>query len=253
MLNGRLTDREIKRPGIGIAGKIKVGEKNEKGYPVSLDYFKAEGQFSDMFYQVFEDQPKRIQIAFISDDLTHSCNLRYELRGKDGKLFSRGDGQNFEVLHNGKWVFKSAVELASEYGSVEDFKEKAKQYCKSSKGWETRLILRFIIPKIKGLLGEWQFSTKAEKSSINQIVSAFDQVKENAGTIIMIPFDLVVEKVSGDQYGVKKRYPVVKLIPNASPESLVTVKQFIESGRQPWEVGLLTDDRVLQLKPAEGE
>lgn len=254
---GRLVDQqEAFRPGIGVIGKIKIGEKtiskNGKEIPRSLDYFRADApkQYQDLFTGTFGDKPQKIEIIFISDDLRHGCNLQYELRGDSGKLFARGDGHTFEIFRAdpGQWQTITLPEIVAKYGSLEQFKIASEKHCLSFSGWETRLTMRFLIPKIKGLIGEWQLSTKATKSSIGQITGAFDKVMEFAGTVINIPFDLTVEMATSDGYQSAKRYPVLKLIPNASYDNLQVIRSFVEQGLPTWQNGILTEDKILQLK-----
>ena len=248
-----MVDNEQVRPGIGVVGRIKIGEKrvSDKGkeYPVSLDYFRADApkQYQDLFHAAFGDKPRKIEIIFISDDITHACNLQYELRGDAGKLFARGDGETFQVFNTDHWVTMTKPAIEEKYGSIEAFKKESEKFCKSFSGWETRLTMRFMIPKIKGLLGEWQLSTKATKSSIGQITGAFDKVQQFAGTCINVPFDLGVEMATQDAHQSKRRFPVLQLIPNASFENLQLLRSYVQQGLPTWKEGILTDEKILQL------
>ena len=253
---GRLVKSEV-RPGIGIVGKIKIGEKrvNEKGkeYPAALDYFRADAplQYAALFREAFGEKPNKIEIIFISDDLTHACNLQYELRGDKGGLFAKGDGETFQVFNVDHWSTWTKDMLVEKYGSIEAFLKASEKHCMSFAGWETRLTLRFMIPKIKGLLAEWQLSTKATKSSIGQITGAFDLVMNFAGTVINVPFDLTVQLAKSDAHGSKNKFPVIQLIPNASYDNLRLLRSFVDSGQEVWKNGVLTDERILQLKSGE--
>lgn len=260
MLKGRLTDVVLGKPGIGLIGKIKIGGKQLKQgknpndprsyYPVSFDYFvpQAPKQYVDLFHKAFGDQPNKIEIIFISDDIRHSCNVQYELRGDDGNMFARGDGENFEIYNADKWVPMTKAELEIKYGSIESFKKESERFCGSFNGWQVRLTMRFMIPKIQGVIAEWQLSTGGVNSSIGQITQAFDLVLAKAGTVINVPFDLSVEKVTSDAFKSKKKYPVLKLIPNVSVENLTAIHEALADGVELWRQGLLTDDRILELK-----
>lgn len=253
MLSGRLNQGQ-QRTGIGVVGKIKVGVKNENGYPQSLDYFRpdAPATYEKMFHDSCGDRPNRIQVIFISDDITHACNVQEELRDKSGKLYAKGDGNTYAIVgKSGDWVYLTKGEIEAKYGSLDAFYDKSAKHCQSQTGWKTRLTMRFLIPQIQGLLGEWQLSTNAVKSSIQQIISCFDLVKEMAGTVINAPFDLTVEKVKSDRHGVSRSYPVIKLIPNLSIDNLQTVRNFVESGEQVWRHGVLTNEKVAQLGSGE--
>lgn len=216
-----------------IIGRIKIGEKTDKGYPKSLDYFRCTGHYAKMFSDVFGDKPNKISIIFYTDDLFQSCFQRYECRDqKTGALMGKGDGESF-FIHDGiMW-------------KPEQDKAKIKALGK----WEVILTIRFIIPEIKGVVGLFQLDTKAKESTIPQIISTFDEVKRMAGTIVNIPFDMVVVKVKSQLPGEKKIFPVINLIPNVSSDNLTIVKKFLtQTGDDIKQLGMLNDDKILQLK-----
>lgn len=241
-------------PHLGIVGKIKVGEKHpEKNYPMSLDYFRATSenpQYVQAFQECYGEKPKSIPVIFVSDDINHVCSEHLELRDNAGKLFAKGDGLNFEIVNekDGTWLKITLDMILAKYEDLDKFLEAQIKRANSKTGWRRRLVLRFVLPKIKGLMGEWQFSTYADKSSIDQIVGVFDTVQAVAGTVRMIPFDLNVKKVISDRSGSKNSYPVVQLIPNLSTENMMAVKDFVLGGMETLRLGILTDDKVLQLK-----
>lgn len=194
-------------------GKIKTGEKNAKGYPVSLDYFRATGNFANQFVQLFGDKPNSLAIAFISDDLNEVCNERFESWDK-GKRFGWGDGETFTVWADGGYV--SGV--ASNDQRVRALK------------WDRTLTLRFVLLGMKGILGYWTYSTKAKEATIPSIIKSFDLVREKAGTIVGFPFNLQVEKVKSYSPGEARNYPIVKLIPNFTEEAIEAVRGYVEAG-----------------------
>lgn len=259
MPKGRLLDMQTVSPGVGVVGRLKIGEKrlgkNGKEYPAALDYFRVDApeNYAKMFREAYGEKPRTLQITFISDDVTHACNLQYELRGDSGKLYAKGDGKNFAVFNVDHWVFLPEEKIIEKHGSIQAFKDAAKQHCNSSKGWEPRLTLRFMLPKIKGLIGEWQLSTKGLESSIKQIVGVFDQVLNSAGTVKMLPFDLSVTLAKGDTHGAARQFPVLQLIANASIENLNIIREAIDRGSDPWRAGLLTDERILLLDQNPGQ
>lgn len=208
-------------------GKIKVGVKNEAGIPRSLDYFIASGKYKSRFDQVYFDKPNKIEIFFLSDNLREVCNERFELRGKDGRLYGKGDGDEFYI-----WNEKKGDYIKYYTSKNLQFIKDLKKRCESPNGWQRVLTLRFIIQKIKGVFGVWQFETKGKNSSIPQIIKAFDGILENLGTIRMIPFDLIVDKVKSQKPGQVRIFPSVKLIPNISAGNVDQVREFLESGGQ---------------------
>ena len=94
----------------------------------------------------------------------------------------------------------------------------------AKKGWEISLILRFIIPKIRGIAGYWQFSTKGDASTIPQVRNIFDTMLERRGSVQGMIFDLNVKFAKSNKPGITSKYPVVSLVPNHSEENIAMVK-----------------------------
>ena len=95
---GRILNKEkTKRLPFPILGRVACGEKSEKGYPRSLDYFVASGKYAELFKSAYGDKPSTIQIVFPNDDAELCCKEFYELRDTSGKLVSEGDGETFKV------------------------------------------------------------------------------------------------------------------------------------------------------------
>ncbi len=243
-LTGRIkrdiTDTGLKLPRIG---KIKVGEKrrnaNGKEYPVSLDYFRCDSKYQKFFEDAYGETPKKIQIVFVSDEFTDSCDERWECRDSQGRLTGKGDETGW-YLWDGK-----------DYSLVDAVKDRDKM--KSSGKWEVILTIRFIIPAIKGVFGMFEFTTKGDKSSIPQIRDTFDSVQKMAGTIINIPFDLVVEKVISQKPESKNKFPVVNLIANMGSDNLEILKNYYLNGgiEEIKRLGIITDDKIKTLKAHE--
>lgn len=215
-------------------GKIKIGDKklNKSGkeYPVSLDYFRATGDYANLFYEKFGDKCSNIPIVFVSDDLDVVCNEEYVIRDGGGRKVGSGDGKNWMIYDAPTETYLPkhiTLHEASKLGKV-----------------HLTLTLRFLITDIK-VLGYWRFETRGELSSIPQVRDTFDFVQKEAGTIIQIPFDLQVKKVKSQKPGVASMYPVVSLIPNLSPQSIEKLYNFLEAGNKVR--GMLTSDRVDQL------
>jgi hypothetical protein len=234
--------KQINNP-LPRVGKIRIGEKrtNNQGkeYPTSLDYFKATGPYAGLFNEVYGEKPNQIQIIFITDDDSVSCNEVWEGREKKtGNLAGTSDGESFQL-----WNYESGkYEVCNDKSVVESFtKEHEIQ-------WSIILTLNFIIPAIKGVFGMWQLQTKGTKSSIENIVNTYDSMKQHAGTICNIPFDLQVQKVTGQKPGQKRKFPVISLVPHISAENVEMVRNFLESGGQLDRMGMLTDDKISQLQ-----
>src|SRR4030095_11626205 len=224
-------------------GKIKIGKKNEKGFPVSLDHFIADGKYAQLFHDVYGNKPNKIQIIFLSDDLKEVCYERYELRTKQGDLFGDGDGEIFRIWNKDKKRY--------DYFTLNEHKDlltRAEKAADSPKGWEIILTIRFMIPAIKGVFGQWQLSTKGRASSINAIRDTFDFVQGKATTVTRIPFDLTVQKVKSQKPDDPSLYPVIDLVPNISDENLAIVSRFIESGVNLKQIPVITNELLEKEK-----
>lgn len=224
-------NRQVKFP---VLGKIKVGIKNDKGHPTSLDYFVATGNYANYFTDAFGPKPDSIEIMFLSDNFEDSCYERYELR-QGPKLFAFGDGECFKVFDEKKddYIEKTMEKNADEIKSL---------HKKVGGEWKSVLHMSFLIPAIKGVFGVWQLSTKGDKSSIPTILGAFQMVQQMAKTVIGIPFDLQVKKVVSNKPGSKNKFPVINLVPNVSAGHLEKVRNYIAGNNN--FMGLLTENKI---------
>lgn len=209
---------EVKLPFPRI-GLIKTGFKDGRGFPKSTDYFLPSGKYAGLFKQAYGEKPDTIQIVFPDDNPGLVCIEKYELRDNDGRLYAKGDGENFDVW-DGK-VYQALT--LTEYPKL---METVQKRCKSKKGWEVVLTLNFIIPLVKGVAGYWSYSTKGEASSIPQVRNLFDAILEERGFVRGVLFDLSVQFAKSNKPGVNSRYPVVSLIPNESEENLKKFEGF---------------------------
>lgn len=244
-------EKREERP-LSVIGKIKIGEKrtspkNGKEYPVSLDYFKATGKYEKEFYNAFPDKTSSITIVFVSDDVNFSCSELYEYRdNKSGKLWGRSNGIDFEWYDFNAGTY---VPVEREFAVLESKKVFGE--------WKATMKIRFLIPEIKGLLGVWELETKGKASSIKEIKNSFDTVQKMAGTVVNIPFELQVERVKS-QAPVKegeyaKQFSVVKLIPHINQDNMLKVSGFIESGIMPSKIGMITEEKILQIESKKTE
>jgi len=238
-IKGRIQGEEAEQTQrVPIIGNIRVGEKDEKGLPHSLDYFKATGTYANMFHQCFGGQPEKIEIVFFSDNVLDVCFERWELR-KGAKLYGYSDGTTTFV-----WDKKDYKQTKAKMDAI------AKEV-KSEKGWERILTLTFAILKIRGVFGMWRFSTKAEASSLPQIKTAFDVVQQKGGTVINVPFDLLVKKVVDQKPDSKASYPVVTLVPNVSQEHLELMNEALIAGKEI--KGIATEEKIDAVMEEAGE
>jgi hypothetical protein len=224
-----------------LIGKVRIGERRTnsagKEYPVSLDYFIATGAYAAKFNEVYPDKPTRIQIVFISDDDFQSCYEEWDGRDKEGRRAGYGDGETYWLWQYGKDEYKETTDrkLIADFTKQHGIK------------WKQVLTINFVIPAIKGVFGCWQLQTGGDKSSINAIRNTFDEIKEQAGTVVNIPFDLCVKKVTSNKPEAKSVYPVISLVPNISAENMEQLRAFFEAGLDVKRAGMLTEQKLEAL------
>jgi hypothetical protein len=210
-MSGRIKDKEtgLRLPRLGL---IKIGEKDpQRGYPRSLDYFIATGKYAYLFNNKFS-KPQKLYITFFTDNTEISCEHRYEL-WKGAKKVAYGDGETFFAYDKKEGVYKKVT--------VQEAPEIKKQIEKHfGEEFSEVLHLRFIIPQIEGILGYWEFSTKAKQSTIPNIIGTYDTIMEQNGFVKGVIFELTVEKVVSRAPDSKSKFPVVSLIPNQTEDAM---------------------------------
>lgn len=224
-MNGRIVARpgaESPRLKFPRIGKIKIGMKNARGFPQSVDYFIATGKYAGLFAQAYGDKPQTIQIVFPDDDPETVCNEIYTYRDNSGALLARGDGSIFEVW-NGKQYVKYNVE---QYPDIMERITRNNPTKKGAENWEIELTLRFIIPKIRGVVGVWELVTKGRASSIQNIKNSFDSVQIIRGSVTQTVFDLSVQFAKSNKPGVNSRYPVINIV--ANDNRIEEIKQMLQ-------------------------
>lgn len=228
-MNGRIKRQEprekIPFPKIGNIRCGKKIEKNGKVFPVSTDYFIPTGKYANYFTDAYGEKPNKIEAIFLSDDPGLVCDERLELRDVAGKLAAFGDGLEFKV-----WDEKTENYQPFLLEAHPDMLNRLAEKYKST--WKTRLTMRFLLPRISGIIGYWELTTGAEASSIPGITGIFDEVLSQKGFIRGILFDLSVNLFTSNKPGIKRKYPVLTLVPNHTEENkkLITKHFRIENG-----------------------
>lgn len=224
---------------ISRIGNLHVGEKDDRGYPRSIDWFKATGKYAERFHKEYGAKPSCISIVFPSDNVADVCNARYECWGtgnkelandpNKGKRIAYGDGNTFFVY--------SAKEDA--YMAFDGDKEALR---KLPGKWRQLVTLRFLLVKVP-VLGYWELTTGGAMTSIPNLVGVYDRVLSQVGPrIVKVPFDLTVEFATSKRPGANSRYPVINLIPLLGTEEVMAVRKLQESLLE--SVGVLTSDMV---------
>ena len=218
---------EISKLALPRVGTIKIGFKDERGFPRSVDYFIPTGKYASLFTKAYGEKPQTIQVVFPDDDPAKVCNERYEYRDDEGRLLATGDGENFQIW-NGKEYQEVSIEQSPNLMRSVEKRHPNKLYQKTGDGWQIILTLNFIIPCVRGIAGVWQFSTKGNASTIPNVRNVFDAMLEMKGYCKGIIFDLSVQYAKSQKPGDKSRYPVVSLVPNESEENFRTIKAAYE-------------------------
>lgn len=243
----RIKNIQPAAPVAGVVGKIKIGEKNDRGVPRSLDYFKpcADAQYVALFAAAYGERPSNITVTFLTDDPEQAIETFYELRSpSDGKRIARGDGQTFYVAT--PTVIAGQQRIIDQVQVPSDAKAfMAKMAQQHNAEWKTVGVLRVALPKVP-IIGVWEIRTQGESSSIKNLTAAVDQVYAMAGRLAGIPFDLSVRVVKSDKAGSKSRFPVLSLMANITVEAIEQVSM-LPSGFH----GLLTQDKVMGLSAGE--
>lgn len=188
------------RPGnITMAGHLKIGQlvANDKGtkYPQGLDYFIVDNA-QELFAKTYGEKPTEVDIIFFDDDLVKSCFERYDYY--DGKMMI-AYGNNEEVWvrdpNNNGWNRRLYSEAPVKGVSVNDDTIFAMRTGKEAIVKHHVLTMRFLMYKVNAF-GYWELTTKGSESSIPELLSVIDGVRETAKRLTFLPFKLKVEKVS---------------------------------------------------------
>lgn len=222
-MNGRIRQnggvKKLPFPRIGTLhiGEKRISPKTGKEYPVSLDFFKAQGKYAELFHKAYGEKPSTIQVIFPSNDASQCCEERYEYRDDYGKLMAYGDGETYWYYNGTKYT-----EISAE--AYPNFMEQYAKKYPSKQGWKITLTMQVICPLIKGVAGVWQFTTKGTASSIPNIRDVFDMMLESNGNVAGVVFDLNVQYATSNKPNDTSRYPVVSLVPNESDGNMQRVK-----------------------------
>ena len=220
-MNGRIARPEQQQKlRFPIIGKVKIGMKSEKGYPMSVDYFIPQGKYASLFTKAYGDKPQTIQVVFPSDEADQVCKEFYEYRDDSGALVARGDGETFEV-----WSAKSCRYEQVFVSEHPDIMQLIKQHYPSNQDWSVKLSALFILPMVRGIAGVWQFETKGAASSVQNVANTFDLMINERGFAKGIIFDLNVQFAKSQKPNQKSRYPVVSLVPNESENNLRLIQE----------------------------
>lgn len=194
-------------------GRLHIGMKSDRGFPMSIDYFRPTGKYAGLFTKALGEKPSTIQIVFPDDAPERVCDERYEFRDAQGALVARGDGRVFEVWDGRRYV-PYPIEQYPDIMQQISQRYNKKPRRDGDDGWDIVLTMHFIIPAVRGVVGVWRFQTKGAASSIRNIRNSFDGVQIIRGTVTQTVFDLSVEFAKSNKPGTNSRFPVCSLVAN---------------------------------------
>lgn len=200
-------------------GQVKVGEKDMRGFPRSLDYFVGGGKYAELFNQTF-NKPTSIKITFPSDNADLVCREEYILRDNAGKLYAQGDGETFRV-----WSAKEDRYIYKDTNEIPDLMDRLEKATKTK--FEVTLTLVFAILALRNVATFWKFTTKGDASTIPAIRDAFDAMLEQNGSVKGVIWDLSVKMHKSNTPGKSSRYPIVTICANESEQSIAEVKGYL--------------------------
>lgn len=140
-----------------MIGRIKIGQKTERGYPQSLDYFKLEGViplFTKLAIDAYGEKPNALPITI------NSISTGKLMKDK-AKLIAIGDDNYVRVFKEDKTLIVSPSEYDNFWDKMEE---------KYNAKWCQWLKIECILPKI-GVTGAWRFTTTGENVIIPNIIN----------------------------------------------------------------------------------
>jgi hypothetical protein len=247
---------------VPLIGKIKIGEKKGENRPgKAIDYFRATGQFEELFNKTYGDKPNKLTIIFPSTEPEICCAQIEEGRDNSGKLCAIYDGATYRLYDKDISTYKQVTEeeynKAKERGILVNFGYGLRKRTETVKipHYKTRLALRFVLLELKGVMGAWELSTMANASSIPGIIEVFDNLVQMAGpAFTKIPFDLTVKFHTSNKPGDTTKFPVLSLLPNMGFENTLKLKDFVNAGEEFNHIlndSILDEQSTLQLTSSE--
>lgn len=203
-IKGLSDKRRFPRIGKIRTGEKRVSERTGSEYPAALDHFKFDSEsekINAVARKMYGDQPKDLEVVFVSDDLEQVFSQWYKRYRKSIGRVCKGDGQTADEVQ--------------EDGSM---KERACP-CEKFECKECRMVasLMFMLPNFP-VLGVWQIDTSSVNAIIN-INSTLNLVKEHLGRLTKVKFRLSLRPQDAQVEGKKKKIHVLHLHALASGAS----------------------------------
>lgn len=188
-------------------GEIRLGEKDENGYPKALDYFVVPPEVQE----VYGPEPRELDIMFPHEDLEVVMPAALKRYGEQWGLICRGDGeiatlsslyarknpQEYQLrFEQGRFIGPDGealpvlpgedgrgwVQIRCPYRNCPHYQ---RQHCREV------VLLNVLLPKVPGVLGVYTLATGSFHSYTN-IRNALGMLRAMVGRISFIPLRLRV-------------------------------------------------------------
>jgi hypothetical protein len=200
----------------------------------------------------------RLPITFSSDSEDNIFNA-LELRDHQGKLIAHTDRKTISVSVTEAWekwykanhdkvktpqptpkswlIFDVENEFGEDsifgdfetfIGGLQDKAQKAAAGSKSLPEWVEVLRLRFVLVNFP-VQCRWELRTKGTATSIGNIIDSYLAVKDRLGTVVGVQWELSIEKVKSNRAGIARQYPVLKIAPVITENTLKNSQLVIDS------------------------
>lgn len=216
-------------------------------------------ELAEQAYPHSKEKPRKEIIITFPSDSDSNCDNFYILRSHEGKEIARTDMSTVIRLSMtetwAEWAVKNANRLskppqnskdaflyihAEDFGTGDDkiagdfqafcerlkasaYKRAIEAKSKSAEqvDWKEILVLRFVLLNYP-VQGRWELQTAATKTSISELLAAYDAVKQARGSVVGVHFVLQCQKVKSNRDGVARQYTTISMAPLITPEQLQT-------------------------------
>lgn len=262
MIHGGTTLPTSFEPRVPVAGNLKIGDLNGKGYPIKLDYIRfctasatKDGRFPNHpgFDAENASKSKTFTVELISDDPAVNLEIAWVMAGR-GSVLCRGNGVEAmrRLTPAGKIDPNANFEPMPE-GTCGDKCPFAKQRkCKMAS------TLRFRIPNRTPLGSVWQFRTTSWNTA-QDLLGAMENLKAlTGGTLARLPLDFTMTEqrrnpiVDGQRQATN--FQTVSLVFNGDESQLLDLLEKSEALKSRYaSLGIKSiEDRIREQGPTIG-
>lgn len=194
--------------GYGIIGKVNIGKKSEKGFPMSIDYFSfaVDGKRKSLLTETLGEKPNVLYVNVPTKNCFHHY---WELRSKSGDFICKMDDSKMLLANDGFYNY----DLNEKGWDANEVRSKLEK--KHGTKFKECVTLYFLLNNYpeKGL---WLIQTRGVASSIENLLNSIDN------NSLPCNFTLSVRKQKGNAiHNKSKQFPVLNLIPVQDQKQLL--------------------------------